>query len=87
MAQSYEEFVKMIMNMRRFGKKKGVEVSGELLDALNHPERGMRIIHVAGTNGKGSTCVFIADMLMKMGFKVGLFTSPHLIDYNERIQI
>ncbi len=87
MSISYEKFVDNIMNMRRFGKKKGVEVSGELLDALNHPERGMRIIHVAGTNGKGSTCVFIANMLMKMGFKVGLFTSPHLIDYNERIQI
>ncbi len=87
MDKKYEEFVNRIMNMRRFGKKRGVEVSTELLDAFNRPEKGMRVIHIAGTNGKGSTAVLIADMLMKMGFKAGLFTSPHLEDFNERIQV
>lgn len=87
MDETYEEFTNRIMNMRRFGKKKGIEVSTELLDAFNRPEKGMRVIHIAGTNGKGSTAVLIADMLMKMGFKVGLFTSPHLEDFNERIQV
>ncbi|MCR4610661.1 MAG: hypothetical protein K5644_02065 [Lachnospiraceae bacterium] len=87
MSKSYEEFVNQIMNMRRFGNKTGVEVSTELLDAFDHPEKGMKIIHVAGTNGKGSSCVFMANVLMKMGLKVGLFTSPHLMDFNERIQV
>ena len=87
MNDNYDELVDRIMNMRRFGKKKGVEVSGMLLDALERPERGMKVIHVAGTNGKGSSCVFMAHMLSHMGYKVGLFTSPHLVDFSERIQV
>ncbi len=83
----YIEFVNEIMNLRRFGKKKGIEVSGELLESFEHPEKGMKIIHVAGTNGKGSVCSYVANCLMRMGFKVGLFTSPHLIDFDERIQV
>lgn len=87
MSESYKTFTDTIMNMRRFLKKSGREISSELLDKLNHPERNMRIIHIAGTNGKGSCAVFIAYMLLKMGFTVGLFTSPHLIDFNERIKV
>lgn len=85
--KEYTNFVNQIMNLRRFGKKKGIEVSRELLDALEHPENKMKIIHVAGTNGKGSVCSYVANCLMRMGFKVGLFTSPHLVDFNERIQV
>lgn len=85
--KEYTNFVNQIMGLRRFGKKKGVEVSKELLDALDHPENKMKIIHVAGTNGKGSVCSYVANCLIGMGFKVGLFTSPHLVDFNERIQV
>ena len=52
-----------------------------------HPERGLKIIHVAGTNGKGSVCAFLADMLTARGYRTGLFTSPHLVDVRERIQL
>lgn len=59
----------------------------ELLQHLNHPEKHLKCIHVAGTNGKGSTCSMLASTLMECGYKVGLFTSPHLLDYRERIRI
>lgn len=59
----------------------------ELLKALGNPEKGIRAIHIAGTNGKGSTGIMIASILEKAGFSVGLFTSPHLVNENERIQL
>ncbi len=59
----------------------------ELLDALGNPEKKLKFIHVAGTKGKGSTCVFIAGILQHSGYKVGLFTSPHLHKVNERIRL
>ncbi len=58
-----------------------------LFDYLNHPEKDLKFIHVAGTNGKGSTSHFLASILQESGYKVGLFTSPHLKDYRERIKI
>ena len=54
---------------------------------LNHPERNFKTIHVAGTNGKGSTSSMIASVFMEAGYKVGLYTSPHLKDFRERITI
>ncbi len=83
----YSDVISHIMGRRRFGNRPGVEISGELLDKLNHPEQGLRIIHVAGTNGKGSVANIIARTLSMAGYRTGLFTSPHLIDYRERIQI
>ena len=58
-----------------------------LSDYLGNPEKKLSCIHVAGTNGKGSTSHFLASILQQAGFKVGLFTSPHLKDYRERIKI
>jgi len=87
MSTEYESLVNRIMSLRRFGKKKGIDVSSEMLDELGRPEKDMKVIHVAGTNGKGSSCNYIANILMKIGFKVGLFTSPHLVDFSERIQV
>ncbi len=58
-----------------------------LMDALNHPYKNFKSIHVAGTNGKGSTSHMIASVLQEAGYKVGLYTSPHLKDYRERIKI
>ena len=58
-----------------------------LMDALGNPHKGLRCIHVAGTNGKGSTCAMVECMLREAGYRTGLFTSPHLIRYNERMKI
>ena len=90
---TYEQVVNTIDNKRRFGKACGRDVTKEFLEVLNHPEDGMNIIHIAGTNGKGSVAAFVSSILQaasfasKEPFKVGLFTSPHLIEYTERIQI
>lgn len=59
----------------------------ELMEHLGHPERDLRCIHVAGTNGKGSVSHFLAGILQQAGYKVGLYTSPHLVDFRERIRI
>ena len=58
-----------------------------LMEVLDHPERGLRCVHVAGTNGKGSTCHMIASILQEAGYSVGLHTSPHLKDFRERFRI
>ena len=58
-----------------------------MMDHLKHPERDLRVIHVAGTNGKGSVSHYLAAILHRAGYKVGLYTSPHLVDFRERIRI
>lgn len=67
--------------------KFGLETIARVLQALDHPERACRFVHVAGTNGKGSTCAMIASALQAAGHRTGLYTSPHLIEPTERIQI
>lgn len=67
--------------------KLGLERIGAVLEALDHPQRAFRIVHVAGTNGKGSTCAMIESGLRAAGHRAGLFTSPHLVEPTERIQI
>ncbi|MBI2573335.1 bifunctional folylpolyglutamate synthase/dihydrofolate synthase [Candidatus Woesearchaeota archaeon] len=67
--------------------KFGLERMRALMEVLNYPYRRFPSIHVAGTNGKGSTCAFLASILQHAGYKVGLNTSPHLVTFNERIQI
>ncbi len=58
-----------------------------LLQFLGNPHQALRVIHIAGTKGKGSTCAFVANILKEAGFKIGLYTSPHLVDLRERIRI
>lgn len=70
-----------------FGIKAGLERITQLAAALNNPQNFYRTIHVAGTNGKGSVCAMLAEMLIAQGLTVGLFTSPHLESYCERIKI
>lgn len=84
---SYEEVIHEIENKRRFGNLTGVEITAEMLAQFSHPERGMNIIHVAGTNGKGSVSAFLCSILQRAGLKTGMFTSPHLVDFRERIRI
>ena len=65
----------------------GLEHTHSLLGFLNNPQEGIKTIHIAGTNGKGSTAATIYSILRECGYKVGLYTSPHLIKFNERIRI
>ncbi|MCY0908841.1 MAG: bifunctional folylpolyglutamate synthase/dihydrofolate synthase, partial [Sulfobacillus thermotolerans] len=65
----------------------GLERIGSLLEKLGHPERGYPIVHVAGTNGKGSTAALIADALTSQGYRVGLTVSPDLGHINERVML
>lgn len=65
----------------------GVVVSGQLLAAVGNPQEGLAFVHIAGTNGKGSTAAFLRSVLKEAGIRAGLFTSPHLIDFAERIQV
>jgi dihydrofolate synthase/folylpolyglutamate synthase len=87
---SYPESVRYLYslgNELRVGAKWSLERMQTLVAALGNPERGQRFVHVAGTNGKGSTCAMIASILRQAGFRTGLYTSPHLIEPTERIQI
>ncbi len=84
---TYEEAVSYIESVPKFTSKNKPSNTVELMERLGRPERGMNIIHVAGTNGKGSVCAFLAAMLTAGKKKTGLFTSPHLVKINERFQI
>lgn len=84
---SYEEVIHEIENKRRFGNLTGVEITAQMLEQFSHPERGMNIIHIAGTNGKGSVSAFLCSILQNAGLKTGMFTSPHLVDFRERIRV
>jgi dihydrofolate synthase/folylpolyglutamate synthase len=83
----YEEMVARIQKQKRFGKACGRDVTREMMCQLGYPEKGMKIIHIAGTNGKGSTAAFVSSILQAAGFVVGQFTSPHLVRFTERIRV
>ncbi len=83
----YAKAVEYILNIPMFSKKTSAENTKILLQRLGSPEKGQKIIHLAGTNGKGSVCAYIESVLEESGKKVGMFTSPHLVHINERIQI
>ena len=87
MNYSYDEVIHIIQNTRRFGNLTGFEVSKKMLETLGNPQCGIPFVHVAGTNGKGSTTAFLCKILEQTGKKVGMFTSPHLITFEERIRI
>ena len=84
---NYTEAVAYIEEVPKFTKKNKPENTLELVRRIGHPERNMKVIHVAGTNGKGSVCAFLSTILTHAGKKTGLFTSPHLVDITERFQI
>lgn len=84
---TYEEAVAYIENIPKFTTKNKLEHTRKCLDLLGSPDKDRKIIHVAGTNGKGSVCAFLSSMLEQGGFRCGLFTSPHLVKINERFQI
>ncbi|MFA7229307.1 MAG: Mur ligase family protein, partial [Melioribacteraceae bacterium] len=77
----------LLFSLHQFGIKLGLDNMTALLDHIGNPHSGLKMIHIAGSNGKGSTASFIASILMEAGFKVGLYTSPHFVKFNERIRI
>ena len=84
---SYEEAVEYIFNVPRFTKKNTMANTKAFLEKLGNPDLGLKIIHVAGTNGKGSVCAYMRNILEAAGKKVAVFTSPHLVDVRERFMI
>lgn len=85
---TYPEAIQWLFSTQLFGIKLGLDGPRQLLrESLAYPASGVKVIHVAGTNGKGSTCAFIDSVARASGIRTGLFTSPHLIDYRERIKV
>lgn len=84
---NYEEAVAYILDVPKFTKKNTLENTRQVLEKMGRPDRKMKLIHVAGTNGKGSVCAYLSSILSSAGKQVGLFTSPHLVDINERFQM
>jgi dihydrofolate synthase/folylpolyglutamate synthase len=81
---SYDDY---LASFDKFGIHLGLERIEQLLDALSNPHERVPIIHVAGTNGKGSVCAFLLSILQEAGYRVGRYTSPHLLDWRERLTI
>ncbi|MGH7376030.1 MAG: bifunctional folylpolyglutamate synthase/dihydrofolate synthase [Candidatus Methylomirabilales bacterium] len=84
---TYPDALQYLYGLQRLGIKLGLDNIRRLLRALGHPERAFRTVHVGGTNGKGSTAALLAAILRAAGLRVGLYTSPHLLDFTERIQV
>lgn len=83
----YQETLDYFVSLTKFGMNFGLERIQKLMKRLGNPEQRLRIVHIGGTNGKGSTTVMIAEILRESGYKVGMFTSPHLHDWRERMRI
>ncbi len=84
---NYQEAAAYLERTPKFTKKNSPENTRELLHRIGHPERQMKVIHVAGTNGKGSVCAFLSSILLTAGKRTGRFTSPHLVELTERFEI
>ncbi|MHB8846779.1 MAG: bifunctional folylpolyglutamate synthase/dihydrofolate synthase [Nitrospirota bacterium] len=84
---SYQSTIDHLFGLQKHGIKFGLANSRELMRLLGDPHKQFRSVHIAGTNGKGSTAAFLAGMLMAAGHRVGLYTSPHLVSFTERIRI
>ena len=84
---TYSEAIQFLYGLRLFGAKFGLENTFKLAAMAGNPQDRLRFIHVAGTNGKGSTCAMLESIYRAAGLRVGLFTSPHLISFRERIQV
>lgn len=84
---TYPAAIQYLFGLQKHGIKFGLETMRSMLQALGHPERRLRVLHVGGTNGKGSTAAMAAAILHASGMRVGLYTSPHLVEFRERIRV
>src|SRR4030066_338193 len=85
--KDYNETVNYLYNLRSLGIKFGLSNTKKVMGLLGEPQNSFRSVHIAGTNGKGSTAAAIASILTESGFRVGLYPSPHLLSFTERIKI
>ena len=84
---NYDEALEYIHGTLKFGVKLGLHNIQLLLELMDNPHHKLKAIHIAGTNGKGSTTAFISSMLIEAGYRTGIFTSPYLERFTERIKI
>ena len=84
---TYENALEIIHSLNKFGMKPGLDRIKKLLSLMGNPQDKLKFVHVAGTNGKGSSCAMISSVLVQAGYKTGLFISPFITDFRERIQI
>ena len=82
-----QEALQYIHSVSWMGTIPGLERVRELLERMGNPQRGMKVVHIAGTNGKGSTAAMLASVLTRAGYRTGLYTSPYIMRFNERIQV
>lgn len=82
-----DSVLQKLFSLHRFGIKPGLDRISRILDSNGNPEKSFKSIHVSGTNGKGSVNALLASIMIEAGFKTGLYTSPHLVRFNERVQI
>ncbi len=83
----YRDSIDYLYGLQKYGIKFGLNSTESMLERLNNPHRRLRCIHVGGTNGKGSTAAILSSILTRHGFRVGLYTSPHLVRFTERFRI
>jgi len=84
---TYSVAIGYLYGLQKHGIKLGLETMHALLGRIGHPERQFRTLHIGGTNGKGSTAAMVASILQASGLRVGLYTSPHLVEFRERIRV
>jgi dihydrofolate synthase/folylpolyglutamate synthase len=84
---NYQQALDYIHSLERFGSKPGLERIRALTERLGNPQNRLKFVHIAGTNGKGSTAAFIASIATAAGYRTGLYTSPYIVRFNERIKL
>ncbi|NLF83723.1 MAG: hypothetical protein GX568_07045, partial [Candidatus Gastranaerophilales bacterium] len=84
---NYKAAISQLTSLEKFHINLGLDRVKALLELFGNPQDSLKCIHVAGTNGKGSTCAMLETVLREAGYKTGLYTSPHLVDYTERIKV
>jgi dihydrofolate synthase/folylpolyglutamate synthase len=84
---TYKAAERFILSREFFGMKLGLENITEFLEEIGRPQDDYRTVHISGTNGKGSTAAMLASVFQANGYRTGLFTSPHLADFTERIRV
>src|SRR5512137_1130365 len=84
---TYPDAIRFLYSLRWFGAKFGLENSFKLAELAGNPQKRLRFVHVAGTNGKGSVCAMLESIYRAAGLRTGLFTSPHLVSFSERLQV
>jgi len=84
---AYQQSLDYLYNLEKFGMIFGLTQMGRILHAIGNPHKEIQVIHIGGTNGKGSTAAMISSILQKEGYRVGLYTSPHLVRFTERIEV